>query len=169
MKDPAFQNTNIYLRAWYSVWFLYVLCPETGKFSLKRVSDPNNDHTPTSGHASIEPVLSLFRPFSRLYAVYTFNDRLFFQTGIKRWDITDVDVDTGYWYRFGLMSGFRLILNGKTVHRVTLFHPNRAIWPFIDPTYDGIDFDSDHFLFFLSEHLIDDEWKQRMLSIASNT
>jgi hypothetical protein len=166
MKDPASQDTEICLRAWSSVWFLYVLCPETGKFSRKKILDPNNDHTPINGHASIEPVLSWSSLFRCFYAVYAFDDRLYFQAGIKRWDITDVDVDTRYWCRFGLASGFRLILNGKTVHRVILFHPNRAMWPFIDPTYDGIDFDSDHFLYFLSVHLTDDEWKQRLLSMA---
>jgi len=168
MKYLASKNAKIYLQPWSSAWFLYGFCPETGKYSRKWITDPKNDHTPTSGHASIEPVLSLFRPFWRFYAVYAFNSRLYFQAGTKRWDITDAEVDTKYWCLFLVTSGFSLILNGKTVHRVTLFHPNRAMWPFVDPTYDGIDYDSDHFLYFLSEYLTDDEWKRRVISTASN-
>ena len=164
MIDSTSQNTKIYLRAWHSAWGLYVLNPSTGRYSWKRLADPNNDHTPTNGVASIEPVLSLFKPFRRFYAVYTYDGCIYFQAGTKRWDITHSEVDTKYWCLFLVTSGFKLILDGKTVHRVTLFHPNRAAWPFIDPTYDGIDYESDHFLYFLSEQLTSDEWKYRLLS-----
>lgn len=157
---------KIYLHAWRNAWILYTLDPLTGRHSWERLAASEENDIPVNGHASMEPVLGLVR---RFYGVYAFQGRLYFQAGAKKWDITDAEVETGYWCRLGLASGFRLGLNGKTVHRVTLFHPNRAVWPFIDPTYDGIDFDSDHFLCFLSEHLTSDEWKQRVRSTESRS
>ena len=162
--DVEYDDMKIYLRAWGNAWILYTLDPKTGRHSWEKMAEPQEVETPTNGHASMEPVLGVI---SRFYAVYAFDGRLFFQAGTRKWDITDAEVEPGYWCWLGLASGFRLSLNGKTVHRTTLLHPSRAVWPFIDPTYDGIDFDSDHFLFFLSEHLKSYEWRQRMLSMES--
>ena len=148
-----------------SAWILCTLDPQTGNYSGEKIAEPREVETPTRCHASMEPVLGLI---SRFYAVYAFGGRLYFQVGKKKWDVTDSEVETAYWCCFGLVSRFCLSLNGKSVHRAILLHPSRAAWPFIDPTYDGIDFDSDHFLFFLSEHLTRDEWKQHVLSMESN-
>jgi hypothetical protein len=156
---------KIYLHAWGNAWILHTLNPKTGRHSLEKIADPHEVDKPTNGHASMEPVFG-FIP--RFYGIYAFEGRLYFQAGRKKWDITDAEVETGYWCWLGLASGFRLSLNGKLVHRTTLLHPNRAVWPFIDPTYDGIDFDSDHFLFFLSEQLKREEWMRRLLSMESN-
>ena len=166
MTNLQSKDTKIFLRAWSSAWFLYVFNPVTGRYSRKLIRDPKHDKTPTNGFASVEPALDFFKRFRRFYAVYAYKSRLYFQAGQERWDITDADVNTKYRCKFGVSSWFRIKVNGTIVHKVRLFHPRRAIWPFIDPTYDGIDFDSDHFLYFLSEHLPRDEWKRHMLSSA---
>lgn len=159
------QVMRLHLRAWGNAWILYTLDPETGSYGSVKLAKSLNGVPPTNGVASIEPVLGLI---GRFYAVYAFEDLLYFQAGRRRWDIAGAEVDTRYWCWLGLASRFHLILNGKSVHRATLVHPSRFIWPFLDPTYDGIDFDSDHFLFFLSEQLKSDEWKQRLLSAKSS-
>jgi hypothetical protein len=128
------------------------------------MTSPLEEDAGTNGFASTEPVFGLI---PRFYAVYAFDGRLYFRAGARRWDITDTEVDTGYWCSFGIASGFHLVRNGKSVHRAILLHPTRALWPFIDPTYDGIDFDSDHFLFFLSEQLKAEEWRPHVLSMDS--
>lgn len=156
---------NIYLRAWGNAFILYTLNPKTGSYSCEKITDAQKDDILITGHASFEPVFGLI---PRFYAVYGYDGRLYLQAGSRKWDITDAEVETGYWCGFGLVSGFHLLLNGKSVHRATLVHPSRAIWPFIDPTYDGIDFHSDHFLAFLSEQLTIDSWKQRVLARESN-
>lgn len=155
---------DIHLRAWSNAWIRYTLDPTTGKHSIEKMASPFEGDAATNGFASVEPV---FGWIPRFYAVYAFDGRLHFQAGARRWDITDADVETGYWCGFGIASGFHLLLNGKPVHRVTLVHPARALWPFIDPTYDGIDFDSDHFLFFLSQQLKRDEWRRSVLAMES--
>ncbi len=150
------------LHAWGNAWIEYTLDPVSGRHSWSKTPEPRGDDLQASGWASMEPVMGLA---FRFYAVFTHDGRLHFQAGKKKWDITNASVGTGYSCPFGLISRFRLSLDGKTVHRVTLVHPNRAAWPFIDPTYDGIDFDSDHFLGFLARELLDEEWRENFVSM----
>ncbi len=155
---------KIYLRAWGNAWILHNLDPQTGKHSWEKMIEPLQYGRPTHGFASIEPVFGLV---ARFYAVYAFEGRLYFQAGRRKWDITDAEVRAGHWCWFGLTSRFCLFLNGRTVHKVVLVHPTRAFWPFLDPTYDSIDLESDHFLWFLSRNITSDDWRQHVLSMES--
>jgi hypothetical protein len=152
----------IYLNAWGNAWVLYTLDPQTGDYSWAKIAEPQRVEVATSGFASMEQALGLIR---RFYAVYEFEGRLYFQVGKKKWDITEGELKTAFSCWLGLVSKFCLSLNGESLHRSVFVHPSKAVWPLIDPTYDGIDFDSDHFLFFLSEHLVRDEWKKHVISM----
>ena len=53
------------------------------------------------------------------------------------------------------------------LHRATLFHPFRALRSFIDPTYDSIDFQDDHFFSYLSNTLTSQEAKEYVAAKGS--
>ena len=154
------------LQAWGNARIEYSLDPDSGQHSWSKIPEPRSDDFRANGFASLEPVMGVFPQF---YAVFAYNGCLYFQAGKKQWDLTNTVIETGYSCPFGLISRFRLSLDGKTAHRVTLVHPNRAAWPFVDPTYDGIDFDSDNFLGFLAGKLIDEEWREHLLSMGEKT
>jgi hypothetical protein len=42
---------------------------------------------------------------------------------------------------------------GGDAHRPVLIHPARWLSSHIDPTYDGIDAEADHFFLFVRQHL----------------
>ena len=153
---------QIYLRSWGNAWILHTLDPVTGNHSWERIVRDRRDEPRTNGFASIEPVFGLV---PRFYAIYAVEGRLYFQAGARKWDVTEGQVETFHWSWFGLTSGFRLLLAGKTVHNVILVHPNRAVWPFVDPTYDDIDFESDHFLWFVSRNLTRGDWREHILEM----
>ena len=154
------------LAAWGNAWIEYALDPDSGHHSCASLPEARKHDFPANGFASMEPVMG--RSF-RFYAVFAHDGRIYFQAGRKQWDLTNVSIETGYMCPFGLMSRFRLSLDGRTAHKVTLVHPNRAAWPFIDPTYDGIDFESDHFLGFLAKQLTDEEWREHVLSMQKRS
>ena len=149
------------LSSWGKSCLKYQLDPISGKVNALRLNEIEINRKSYNGFASYEPVLGLFR---RLYAIYVCSGRLYFRAGRKTWDITDSNIDCRFW-QFGnmMMSGLSVKLEGHTVHRVILLHPNRAIWPFIDPTYDGIDVESDHFLLFLRQNMVHTNWRNSVL------
>lgn len=148
----------ISLTVWGNAWIKYILAPTTGSVEIAK----REKEDILSGFASREPVLGVLH---RLYAVYPYQERLYFRAGKKTWDITDAKVECKYWwFLYGALSGFILKLNGKIVHHAKLIHPNRALFARMDPTYDNIDAESDHFFLFLRRQLPKKDWRDFVLS-----
>lgn len=154
----------IRLRAWGNAWIEYRL-KGRGKRPLavpKRASQMRKVH----GFGSYEPVYWLVR---RFYAVYGDSGRFIFQAGREYWDLTEGSIAL----RFdplsrGMASEFSVIRGGDLIHQVKLIHPGRSVWPRIDPTYDYIDAETDHFFLLLHNEMHKDAWRQRIIDMAAS-
>ena len=153
----------IRLRAWGNAWIEYRLKGEGKRPRAipRRASQIRKVH----GFGSYEPVFWLVR---RFYAVYGANGRFIFQADRQYWDLTDGPVAL----RFnpigrGMASEIAVYRGGDLVHRAKLIHPGRSLWPRIDPTYDGIDAETDHFFLFLQNEIHKDAWRQRIIDMAA--
>lgn len=151
------------LSAWGNAWIEYHLDPDTRAHSTHFVKNPKaNEKMMPDGFGSFEPVFGIWR---RFYALYAYNGRLYFQAGHKTWDVTDGLRDCKFWSAgYGLCSGLIMtFMNGDT-HRPVLIHPMRFLVAKADPTYDGIDAESDHFFLFLRQHLPNLDWRHRIIT-----
>lgn len=113
------------------------------------------------GFGSVEPVWGIWR---RFYALYTYEGRLYFQAGRRKWDVTDGPRHCKFWAAgYGLCSGLIMTFQNGATHRPVLVHPLRGLAAHIDPTYDGIDAESDHFFLFVRQQLPDPAWRSRII------
>jgi hypothetical protein len=106
--------------------------------------------------------------WQRFYAVYCYNERLIFQAGRSKWDLTEGEVRTRFKMLFGgLASRLAVEHNGQVIHRAWLLHPLRALSMRVDPTFDAIDAENEHFLLFLGVRLPDVAWRKDFISWRS--
>lgn len=138
------------------------LKPETHRVAFL---NRRSDRQAFSGFGCVERVFGIF---PRLCAVYGSEGKIWFQTGAHRWDVTE-GVSNCRWQGFCSLffSEFSITFQDGTSHNVKLFHPIRALTAKIDPTYDGIDSDSDHFLLFIGSQIGKPEWRQYVASLGS--
>lgn len=153
---------KITLPAWGNAWTEFSVDTETGAWS-RRLTNPTKAPKveATFGFASLEPVWGFWR---RFYAFYAFDGRLFFQAGRKRWDITEGVESSKFWFLgYGAASGLLLTFKNGEDHRSTLIHPWKMFLPVIDPTYDGIDMESDNFFLFLRTQIPREKWRKAFI------
>lgn len=145
------------LPAWGNAWIEYMLDPVTGRWE-SRPRKPNDVADVVVGFASREPAWGIWK---RFYAFYAFEGRLYLRAGRRKWDVTDGLASCKFWaFGFGLMSGLLLRFRDGTSHWPVLIHPGRALSVLVDPTYDGIDAEHDHFFLFLRQQLPSAKWRQ---------
>ena len=150
------------LSAWSNAWIEYRWACRGGRPSIRLKPATPDRHV--HGFGSYEPVSW---PLRRFYAVYGDEGRFVFQAGREHWDLTDGPIEV----RFhgiggGTKSEVSLRRGPDLLHNARLSHPGRGIWPRIDPTYDFIDAETDHFFLMLRNKLHDDEWRQRIVDMA---
>ena len=152
------------LNSWSNVWIEFEVDPRSGRWSKRKLAQPR-DVGSSTGFARLEPVWGLWK---RFYAIYVCDKRLIFQAGRNRWDVTDGVRHCRFWAAlYGLLSGLNVhFVNGERHHAV-LIHPWRGVWAHIDPTYDGMDFDNDHFFYYLRQYMPDEKWRSAFIERAS--
>ena len=144
------------LNAWSTTRIQYELATQGEQPKIVRTRD--GEDREYRGFGSYEPMWCLLR---RFYAVYASNGRFIFQAGGRVWDLTEGPESARFYaIGFGLASGLAIYHAQKFIHRAFLFHPGRAIRPRIDPTYDFLDSESDHFFLLLRNQIDKDEWRQ---------
>lgn len=153
----------LHLKSWGNAWIEHLLNPETGRHRLI-FTNPNSKSKSFRGFACYEHVWGLG---CRFYAVYGHNNRLIFQAGRRRWDLTEgcVEVDFKTVGR-GAASRVRIKHNGAVIHQASFVHPLRALTTF-DPTFDGLDAEASHFFLFLSNNIAKTQWKRYVLSLSA--
>jgi len=153
----------IFLESWGNAWTEHRLDPEIGAHRLRwRPRHRSSVH----GFGSYEPIVPLV--WQRFYAVYCYNERLIFQAGRSKWDLTEGEVRTRFKMLFGgLASRLAVEHNGQVIHRAWLLHPLRALSMRVDPTFDAIDAENEHFLLFLGVRLPDVAWRKDFISWRS--
>ena len=151
------------LSAWRDAWIEYRLNPATGGHSTRQVRDPKaNEKLPIDGFGSVEPIWGIWR---RFYALYAYDGRLYFQSGRKKWDVTDGLRRCTFWAAgYGLCSGLIMHFDNGESHRPVLVHPFRGLFARIDPTYDGMDAESDQFFLFVRQQLPNADWCRRRVA-----
>lgn len=140
----------------------FELNPCDGRYHRRFIRKPLwESGKPFHGYASVEPVWFVFR---RFYAVYANGRRLWFQAGRKSWDVTDGVEGIRFWVGLGgMVSGLSVKFNNGEQHTAYLFHPGRALSALVDPTYDQLDAESDHFFMFLREGLPKEQWRSSII------
>ena len=151
----------LHLTAWGSAQIRYEL-PSPGKRPRIRLNR-NGERANVDGLGSFQPMWYLLR---RFYAVYALDDRFIFQAGRRFWDLTEGPVEARFYTMgFGIASGIALYHGGNLIHRAFLFHPARALFARLDPTYDFLEAESDHFFFFLRNQIHKDEWRRHICGL----
>ena len=151
------------LAYWSSVWFEGEFTPETGTVHRHRLPKPRDASTALLGYFDIERPMFGFRT---VLALYQIDGELFFQAGEHRWPLSQPGLE----FRFGaltsgLLSRFCVIENGRNTWQISYLHPVRAFIGIIDPTYDTLDFERDHFLYFVASTVLNPEWQKNVKDI----
>lgn len=149
---------NIHLRNFGRFGNFIALDTASGNYRFFRSAE---DPPRLCGHASVEPLWG----FPCLFALYSENEKVWLQVDRKRRDVTD-GVVSSRWKNFGHAFS-RLdveFTRGESCHYF-LMHPLRTLAPLLDPTYDYMDLESDHFFLFLHNYLSRREKLQQMAGL----
>jgi len=126
-----------------------------------KIIKQDQDEYQFDGFASLEPILGGLK---RLYAVYGYDQKVWFRADNDIWDITNRNIDCSVSFAYlNTVSYFSIFIDGEKMHAATLFHPVRAGMALIDPTYDYLELESDHFFVFLAGQLPKNSWQQWIL------
>ena len=153
----------LHLNSWRNAWLEHHLNPETGKHRLRFVN-PNSAHRPIHGFACYEAVWGLSR---RFYAVYGHNDRFVFQAGNERFDLTEGCTEIEF-KALGWGAASRIVVkhDGAAIHHATFIHPLRTLSA-LDPTFDSLDAEVDHFFSFLSGNITEANWRNHVVALCT--
>lgn len=145
----------IKLSNWNTIWIYYIFF-KNGIFKIGILNIINRDIT-TQGFASFE---RLTNGLSKFFAFYILDNKLFFQAGKLKWEITNGDFNANFSFQCKnkIISKFELFKNKQLLFSCCYFHPIRTLVKSIDPTYDEFDFEHDHFLFYISNNIHNTEW-----------
>jgi hypothetical protein len=88
---------------------------------------------------------------------------MYFQAGTRRWSLDQPELS----FRFevlrpGLLSRFKVVESGSTTFSITYLHLIRTVYANIDPTYDLLEFENDHFLSFVASTTLSPEWQSNV-------
>jgi hypothetical protein len=146
----------IRLRAWRRASLAVDFEPQTGRVIFLNTDPAALDTTPLSGFASVER--SLFgRPVS--FAVYRLAEGLFFSAGRHRWPLADPNLSFRHVLLLPCVSRFQVRSRGTAAFSFTYPHLGRFVIGLLDPTYDGIDEDTDFFLKFVAANGSSPSWR----------
>lgn len=131
------------LAYWNSAWLEGDFDPTTGRvnsrycFSKDRASSGN-------GYYSHEGIGLRGRT---TFAIYRDGTSKIFQAGCKKWDLDSQRLSLRFkTAESGLHSNFEVFEAGNIVFSFRYAHPLRTLMARVDSTYDGLDFQHDHFL-----------------------
>ena len=137
------KSENVHLLSG-TVWLRYSFEPDTGRFRRHFVSAGRHDAQAISGVGTIERTREHGRTF---FTLYLFRGALTFQAGREAWDFNDESIS----FRFeggarAIGHRFSVLKDGQDVWSCSYMSPMRAFFALTDPTYDYMDFESDHLL-----------------------
>jgi hypothetical protein len=147
------------LQAWSSAWRDIDFDPATGSASAIRLPGARPDSAPLCGFAQFERRVFGAR---EVFALYRSGDALFFSAGARRWKLGDPGLRFTHGHRGPFMSNFRVVESEGVGYSLLYPHVGRTVYAIVDPTYDGIDRDSDFFLAFVAENAQKTEWQENI-------
>ena len=150
------------LSSWGNAWLEHHIDAETGLHKMRLSSGPPSLKE-AYGFARYEPVWGVLW---RFYAVYGHAGRFIFQAGMRRWDLTEGNVEVGF-KAFARGAAARIVVrhNGDAIHQALLIHPFRT-FDSLDPTFDDIDADQTHFFYFISKCIGEDRWRNNVIKLG---
>lgn len=145
------------LANWSSVWFDGEFSPERGTVRSRLLM---------KGRKELPGFFAIERPIFGLriaFALYQVAGTLFFQAGSRRWALSQ----PGLKFHFkvlplGLLSCFKVLENERVIWQITYLHLGRTFSSAIDPTYDALEFENDHFLSFVAETALNPVWQENV-------
>jgi len=84
------------------------------------------------------------------FAVYRFQRDLYFRAGAKRWSLAAPELQFRFSASSDALCSFALERNESPEYRCTYWARGRQFWATINPTYDSLEMEEDHLLYFLS-------------------
>jgi hypothetical protein len=150
------------LAYWSSVWFDGDFEPPSGVVRRFRLPNPRDTTQRLPGFFAIERTLVGRRI---TLALYQLDGTLFLQAGTRRWELSNPLLR----FQFdvlpsGVFSRFRVFEEGHQTWELTYSHVGRALHAVIDPTYDVLEMENDHFLAFVASAVLSPEWQENARS-----
>lgn len=145
------------LAYWRSVWYDGEFDPNSGDVRRYKLASPREASSSLPGFFAVERSTTGARVVLALYQV---NGILFFQANGKRWPLHQPGLQFRHQLRsWKLVSTFQVMEGGRIVWPFTYLHPLRTFYAHLDPTYDAIEFDRDHFLAFVTDNALNLGWQ----------
>jgi hypothetical protein len=158
------ENKKVTLRAADRFGY-YLLNLKTGKLSFNSAKDESQitQMRCKGWGAKIRTILSKIHYAS----IYPIDKKLILQIDEKKWDLTDSNIKVKISkFFFPLFNCFKVYSNGALEFKCT--HWSGAWAGFIDPTYDGIDEESDDFLLYVASNYNDPESNKNKATFFEN-
>src|SRR5262245_39214075 len=127
----------------------------SGSATVIKLPAPRPDHAVPRGFADFERQLFGTR---QAFAVYRSGDAVFFNAGVRRWELGQPGLRFLHGNPFPFFSRFSVVVADRVVFTIQYPHLGRLLWAMIDPTYDGLDEEHDFFLAFVAKHAQSPEW-----------
>ena len=137
------------------------LDPVSGRGRTVPLAAPVVSDVPIAGFAASERTVWGRRTW---FAVYRVGDAVVLQVGARRFALGDPSLELEHRRLSPAFSRFTVREGGAVVFQLRYWHPGRLVMALIDPTYDGIDQETDFFLEFLAERADDTAWRERVLT-----
>ena len=133
---------------------------ETGRAKSVNLSNAKNTDKPCLGFAHSQK-----RVFGcRInFAIYREKNNIIFSAGNKKWNTSGSEIEFKHSQPFPFISKFQVIENGICTFSILYSHLVRALYSIIDVTYDQIDRDADFYLEFVSENILNKEWRAMVI------
>jgi hypothetical protein len=130
--------------------------PETGQAKTIVLSNAKNTDKPCSGFAHSEK-----RIFGSKvnFAIYREDENIIFSAGEKNWLTENSEIEFKHSQPFPFISKFQIIEKGVCTFSILYSHLARSLYSIVDVTYDQIDRDADFYLEFITENILDKEWR----------
>lgn len=150
----------MHLAYWSSVWFDGEFNPTSGTVVRRHLQTKRSDTQSYPGYFETERPLFSSRV---VLALYLEAGTMYFQAGTRRWPLDQPELS----FRFdvlrpGLLSRFKVVESGNTTFSITYLHLIRTLYANIDPTYDLLEFENDHFLSFVASTTLSPEWQSNV-------
>jgi len=152
----------IVLACWNSVWVTGRFNPRTGALRRRPLLFRRKASARISGHFALERTVTGDRLPVVIYSCGTY---LRLHVGHNAWQLPDPSVSfTHTTAEGGTQSTFSVIRGDAAAFQWSYGHGVRSAIATVDPTYDTLDHEADHFLSFLAAHAADPKWQAAMLS-----